>query len=98
LDEVARIVGRGVRIVRRADSGFTGEALMAWCEANRVDYVFGLARTCAWKPGSPPPSRRRGRCHRRRVARVDADANYFAAAGYDAICSRIALAGNVMCE
>jgi Transposase DDE domain group 1 len=32
------------RIVLRGDAGFTREALMAWCEANRVDYVFGLAR------------------------------------------------------
>lgn len=27
-----------------ADSGVCREVLMAWCEANRVDYVFGLAR------------------------------------------------------
>ena len=33
-----------VRIVLRADSGFAREALMAWCESNRVDYIFGLAR------------------------------------------------------
>ena len=33
-----------VRILLRADSGFAREALMAWCEQNRVDYVFGLAR------------------------------------------------------
>jgi len=33
-----------VRITLRADSGFAREALMSWCEANRVDYVFGLAR------------------------------------------------------
>jgi len=32
------------RILLRADSGFCREALMAWCEENRVDYVFGLAR------------------------------------------------------
>jgi hypothetical protein len=32
------------RILLRADSGFAREDLMAWCEANRVDYVFGLAR------------------------------------------------------
>src|SRR5690348_3864552 len=48
--EVARIVGQirarwpRVRILLRADSGFCREDLMAWCEANRVDYVFGLAR------------------------------------------------------
>ena len=28
----------------RADSGFAREELMAWCEANGVDYLFGLAR------------------------------------------------------
>jgi hypothetical protein len=33
-----------VRIVLRADGGFCREELMVWCEANRVDYVLGLAR------------------------------------------------------
>jgi hypothetical protein len=33
-----------VRILLRADSGFARESLMAWCEQNRVDYLFGLAR------------------------------------------------------
>jgi len=28
----------------RGDSGFARETLMAWCEANRVDFLFGLAR------------------------------------------------------
>jgi hypothetical protein len=48
--EVARIVAQiraawpKVRILLRADSGFAREALMAWCEANAVDYLFGLAR------------------------------------------------------
>jgi len=28
----------------RADSGFAREALMAWCEANGVDFIFGLAK------------------------------------------------------
>jgi hypothetical protein len=48
--EVARIVGQirekwpDTRIVLRADSGFCREELMAWCEANRVDFIFGLAR------------------------------------------------------
>src|SRR5690606_4683490 len=32
------------RIVVRADSGFCREAILAWCEENRVDYVIGLAR------------------------------------------------------
>ena len=48
--EVERIVGQirrrwpKVRIVLRADSGFAREDLMAWCEANGVDLLFGLAR------------------------------------------------------
>ena len=48
--KVARIVAQirrrwpRTRILLRGDSGFTRDALMAWCEANRVDYVFGLAR------------------------------------------------------
>jgi hypothetical protein len=33
-----------VRIILRADSGFAREALMAWCEAQGVDYLFGLAK------------------------------------------------------
>src|SRR5208337_2043235 len=32
------------RIVLRADSGFCREELMGWCEANKVHYLFGLAR------------------------------------------------------
>jgi hypothetical protein len=50
VEEIARVVARirarwpRVRILLRADSGFCREELMAWCEANRVDYVFGLAR------------------------------------------------------
>ncbi|HYN12793.1 MAG TPA: IS1380 family transposase [Burkholderiales bacterium] len=51
VEEIARIVAQirarwpRVRIILRADSGFAREALMAWCEDNRVDYLFGLART-----------------------------------------------------
>ena len=33
-----------VRIILRGDSGFCREPLMAWCEENGVDYVFGLAK------------------------------------------------------
>ena len=50
VEEVARIVRQlrarwpRVRVLLRADSGFAREALMAWCEANRVDFLFGLAR------------------------------------------------------
>jgi hypothetical protein len=50
VEEVARIVAQirrrwpRVRILLRGDSGFAREALMAWCEANRIDFLFGLAR------------------------------------------------------
>jgi len=49
-EEIAWIVTRlrqkwpDVEIWLRADSGFCREDLMAWCEANGVHYVFGLAR------------------------------------------------------
>jgi len=33
-----------VRIVVRGDSGFCREELMAWCEANRLEYLLGLAK------------------------------------------------------
>jgi hypothetical protein len=48
--EIERIVQRirarwpEVTIVLRGDSGFCREELMAWCEANQVEYVFGMAR------------------------------------------------------
>jgi hypothetical protein len=50
VEEATRIVEQirsrwpAVRIVLRADSGFARETLMAWCEANGVDYLFGLAQ------------------------------------------------------
>ena len=33
-----------LRILLRADAGFAREQLMHWCELNRVDYLFGLAK------------------------------------------------------
>lgn len=50
VEEVARVVARirarwpRTRILLRADSGFARDDLMAWCEANGVDFVFGLAK------------------------------------------------------
>ena len=49
-EEIARIVAHvrkawpEVEIWLRADSGFTRDDLMSWCEENGVDYVFGMAR------------------------------------------------------
>jgi hypothetical protein len=50
VEELKRIVAQircvwsGVRIVVRGDSGFCREELMAWCEAEGVDYLLGLAK------------------------------------------------------
>jgi len=50
VEEVARVVARirarwpATRIVLRADSGFARDDLMAWCEANDVGFVLGLAQ------------------------------------------------------
>ena len=77
VDEVARIVARirarwpKVRIVLRGDSGFCREELMAWCEAEGVAYLFGLAPNArlkavlapeAWEAAgcAEPPARRLG--------------------------------------
>ena len=50
VEEVARVIAHirarwpRTRILLRADSGFAREDLMAWCEGNGVDFLFGLAR------------------------------------------------------
>src|SRR5204862_251539 len=50
LAEIQRIVAQiraawpQVKMILRGDSGFCRNELMSWCEANAVDYVFGLAR------------------------------------------------------
>jgi hypothetical protein len=50
VEEVARIVAQirrrwpKVGILVRADSGFAREELMAWCEANGVQFLFGLQK------------------------------------------------------
>src|SRR6202041_2181414 len=49
-EEIARVIERirarrpKTRILLRADGGIYQEEIFAWSEANRVDYVFGLAR------------------------------------------------------
>ena len=50
IEELAPVVEQlrrrwpGVRIVLRGDSGFCRDAIMHWCEAQGLDYLFGLAR------------------------------------------------------
>ena len=78
VEEVARIVAQIrrrwplVRILLRANSGFAREELMAWCEANGVHFLFGLAKTDrliaeikAELEGAAAQSRRTGKPARR---------------------------------
>ena len=50
VEELQRIVAQiretwpEVKVIVRGDSGFCREELMAWCEANQVEYVLGLAK------------------------------------------------------
>lgn len=50
VEELEWIVGQirarwpKTRIVIRGDSGFCRDAIMSWCETNRIGYVLGLAR------------------------------------------------------
>ncbi|HMD76620.1 MAG TPA: IS1380 family transposase [Terracidiphilus sp.] len=84
VEEVERIVAQlrerwpAVRIVLRADSGFCREELMAWCEANRVDYAFGLARNqrLAKIIGAEMQQARRQHQTTGTAARVFAEFNY----------------------
>ena len=52
LDELRRIIPQirqarpQTRIILRGDSGFRREEIMAWCEAEDIDDVFGLAHNC----------------------------------------------------
>ncbi len=51
MEEIARIVAQirerwpDVRIILRADSGFARDALMAWCEANGVDFIWSTRKS-----------------------------------------------------
>ena len=61
LEVVQRIVGKlrqrwpGVHVIVRADSGFSRDWLMAWCEATPgVDFVLGLARNQRLSPMLAP--------------------------------------------
>ena len=76
--EVRRIVTQirrrwpHTRILVRGDAGFCRDDLMAWCEADGLDYVFGLARNARlqrWLAKALRKSRRRcaatGRASRR---------------------------------
>lgn len=50
VEELERIVAQirgvwsGVKIIVRGDSGFCRDSIMSWCEAQQIDFVFGLAK------------------------------------------------------
>lgn len=59
LDELQRVIGLirthwpKTRILVRGDSAYSREEIMAWCESQKIDYVFGLgsnARAGAHEP------------------------------------------------
>ena len=83
-EEVERIVKQirrrwpKVRIILRADSGFCRDELMGWCEQNRVDYVFGLARNSRLQRKIAPQLRQAKQEQERtgQAARVFADFPY----------------------
>ncbi len=39
-----RLKWGNIKIVMRGDGGFCREEILSWCEANRIDYVVGLAK------------------------------------------------------
>jgi hypothetical protein len=74
LEEVQRLVAQirqawpKVQVILRGDSGFCRDALISWCESNRVDYDLGLARNsrlegpvAPWLASGSGPTRGRGR-------------------------------------
>ena len=60
VEELERIVGRirkrwpGVEIWLRGDSGFCRDELLAWCEAQGVEYVLGIAQNPRLKRSLAP--------------------------------------------
>lgn len=84
VEELQRIVGQiraawpETRIIIRADSGFCRDEILAWCEANGVDYVLGLAKNERLKRAIVAPMQQAREQHRQsgQAARVFADLRY----------------------
>ena len=74
VEAIAQIVAQireqwpAVEIVLRGDSGFARESLMAWCETNGVDYVFGLAKNSRLEAEIQIERNRRNGCAKNRVS------------------------------
>ena len=84
VEELERIVGRirkrwpGVEIWLRGDSGFCRDELLAWCEAQGVEYELGIAQNPRLKRSlAPELERARQECERTgQAARVFKDFRY----------------------
>jgi len=84
LEELARVVGAirsrwpQVRILVRGDSGFCRDPIMGWCEAQGLDYVFGLARNARLEKmaGAAQEEARRLHATSGRAARVFTEFEY----------------------
>jgi len=76
VEELKRIVEQirsawpRVRMVVRGDSGFCREELMAWCEANRVEYLLGLAKNERLKAEIAQEQKKAQTRYKRREARA----------------------------
>jgi hypothetical protein len=84
LKQLQRIVGRirrawpGVKVLVRGASGFCREPIMAWCEANGVDFLFGLAKNPRLLRSIAEPMGRAEEAYRRtgEPSRVFAELSY----------------------
>jgi hypothetical protein len=76
--EQLRIKWPRLRIMLRGDSGFQNDDLMTWCERNRVQYVFGLAKNSRLKRALGKSMAEARREHKRteKTARVFTDLEY----------------------
>jgi hypothetical protein len=94
IEEVERMVAQirarwpHTRILLRGDSGFCREALLAWCESQRVDYLFGLARNKRLRRKIAKPMRQAKQEHRHtgQAARVFSEFFYRTRSSWS--CSR----------
>jgi Transposase DDE domain group 1 len=89
LKQLQRIVGRirrtwpGVKVLIRGDSGFCREPILAWCEAQGVDYLLGLAQNQRRLELVAEPSEQA----RREYQRTGEPARVFAEFGYRTLTS-----------
>lgn len=67
-----------VKITIRGDSGFCREEIMAWCEQNNINYLFGLAKNSRLLGAIESQQKKAGKCYAKtnQAARVFRDFHY----------------------